>query len=439
MKFTKTNSHNGKIKIFQRKKDNYVFFFIVLSGAWETDILSYNNNLLSKLCDRSISVMDDNTIDIIELVDDILSQYGCVGNRESIRNTLLRDTLGLFYADKAKKRCHYFRIPSSNNISESLLFQEGTKLCYLNETLISIQFDNQSSYVNSDSKEEAKKKAEEEAKKKAEEEAKKKAEEEAKKKAEEEAKKKAEEEAKKKAEEEAKKKAEEEAKKKALIEALRTIKKIIFVISFLLAVVVSIVLIIKHFQGKNIEYQISLNINPEGQVSIKGTPDFPDDCMVEYAASLSPGFTLDDGKAPDNSTKYPISMQPYLTRSCKVAVRVLVNDVRKLHWCYANYNLENYIVSLWQEYSKLSYNERRSLDTPTDTAMFRLFDPDISYCIIRYNRTVIDRRSVFDVAQYVDNDPMVIDSVSYFSETIPFLVNDIDYLPKIKIVYCHPQ
>jgi hypothetical protein len=399
MKFTKTNSHNGKIKIFQRKKDNYVFFFIVLSGAWETDILSYNNNLLSKLCDRSISVMDDNTIDIIELVDDILSQYGCVGNRESIRNTLLRDTLGLFYADKAKKRCHYFRIPSSNNISESLLFQEGTKLCYLNETLISIQFDNQSSYVNSDSKEEAKKKAEEEAKKKA----------------------------------------EEEAKKKALIEALRTIKKIIFVISFLLAVVVSIVLIIKHFQGKNIEYQISLNINPEGQVSIKGTPDFPDDCMVEYAASLSPGFTLDDGKAPDNSTKYPISMQPYLTRSCKVAVRVLVNDVRKLHWCYANYNLENYIVSLWQEYSKLSYNERRSLDTPTDTAMFRLFDPDISYCIIRYNRTVIDRRSVFDVAQYVDNDPMVIDSVSYFSETIPFLVNDIDYLPKIKIVYCHPQ
>jgi hypothetical protein len=343
--------------------------------------------------------MDDNTIDIIELVDDILSQYGCVGNRESIRNTLLRDTLGLFYADKAKKRCHYFRIPSSNNISESLLFQEGTKLCYLNETLISIQFDNQSSYVNSDSKEEAKKKAEEEAKKKA----------------------------------------EEEAKKKALIEALRTIKKIIFVISFLLAVVVSIVLIIKHFQGKNIEYQISLNINPEGQVSIKGTPDFPDDCMVEYAASLSPGFTLDDGKAPDNSTKYPISMQPYLTRSCKVAVRVLVNDVRKLHWCYANYNLENYIVSLWQEYSKLSYNERRSLDTPTDTAMFRLFDPDISYCIIRYNRTVIDRRSVFDVAQYVDNDPMVIDSVSYFSETIPFLVNDIDYLPKIKIVYCHPQ
>ena len=407
MKFTKTNSHNGKIKIFQRKKDNYVFFFIVLSGAWETDILSYNNNLLSKLCDRSISVMDDNTIDIIELVDDILSQYGCVGNRESIRNTLLRDTLGLFYADKAKKRCHYFRIPSSNNISESLLFQEGTKLCYLNETLISIQFDNQSSYVNSDSKEEAKKKAEEEAKKKA--------------------------------EEEAKKKAEEEAKKKALIEALRTIKKIIFVISFLLAVVVSIVLIIKHFQGKNIEYQISLNINPEGQVSIKGTPDFPDDCMVEYAASLSPGFTLDDGKAPDNSTKYPISMQPYLTRSCKVAVRVLVNDVRKLHWCYANYNLENYIVSLWQEYSKLSYNERRSLDTPTDTAMFRLFDPDISYCIIRYNRTVIDRRSVFDVAQYVDNDPMVIDSVSYFSETIPFLVNDIDYLPKIKIVYCHPQ
>ena len=70
-----------------------------------------------------------------------------------------------------------------------------------------------------DSEEEAQKKAEEEAQKKAEEEAQKKAEEEAQKKAEEEAQKKAEEEAQKKAEEEAQKKAEEEAQKKAEEEA----------------------------------------------------------------------------------------------------------------------------------------------------------------------------------------------------------------------------
>ena len=70
-------------------------------------------------------------------------------------------------------------------------------------------------------KEEAKRKAEEEAKRKAEEEAKRQAEEEAKRKAEEEAKRKAEEEAKRKAEEEAKRKAEEEAKRKAEEEAKR--------------------------------------------------------------------------------------------------------------------------------------------------------------------------------------------------------------------------
>ena len=185
--------------------------------------------------------------------------------------------------------------------------------------------------------------------------------------------------------------------------------------------------------------QVTLNISPEGQISIKGTPDLPNDCMVEYVASKDPGFVLDDGKTPNNSTMHPIGIFPYITRSCKVAARVWEHDEPRSHWHYANYNLENYIYSLWQDCSKLSYDENRSLDTPTDTAMSRLFDPEISYCFIRYNSTAINKLSIPDVAKFVDIRPMYIDSVRYISDTIPTFITDIDNFPKIQVVYCHPM
>lgn len=408
MEITKTDSQDKKIKVFKREEEQYLFFFIVLSGAWETDIKSYNKKLLRELCERSISLMDENkAIDIIALVDDIVSQIGCVGNGESIRNTLLRETLGLFYVDKTNNCCHFYRIPTSVDISESITYQDNT-IRYKDETLISIQFDTPPTVTDSGSEGESGTQTDG---------------------------------------------GEggtqtDGGEGKTQTDKKKTKKYKYYLIAILVFVVcVAFVFIIKRCQidipdldnpgPEKPTYQITFNINPEGQISIKGTPDFPDDCIVEYVASMDPGFTLDDGKTPDNSIKYPISIPPYLTRSCTVAVRVWENNEPLSTWLYANYNLEYYIDSLWQDYSKLSYDENRSFDTPTDIAMSRLFDREISYCYIRYNPTVIDTLPVFEVAKFVDNTPMVIDSVKYFSKEIPLFISKIDSFPKIKVVFCH--
>lgn len=393
MKYTKTDSKDNKIKLFKREEDGYVFFFIVLSGAWETDILSYNISLPRELCKRIMPLMDENKkIDIISLVDELLSQIDCIGNRESIRNTLLRETLGLFYVDKTNYCCHFYRLPTSVDISESITYQDNT-IRYKDETLISIQFDTPPNGADSGS----------------------------------------------------------EGESGTQTNGGKPTKFKYYLIAILVFVVcVASVFIIKpdiiidnpgsdNPGPKKRTYQVTFNINPEGQVSIKGIPDFPDDCMVEYAASMDPGFTLDDGKTPPNSIKYPISILPYLTRSCNVAVRVWEHDEPRSPWLYANYNLEYYIDSLWQDYSKLSYDVDRRLDTPTDIAMSRLFDREISYCHISYNQTVIEKQSVPEVAQFVDIRPMSIDSVEYISDNIPSFITDIDSFPKIQVVYCHPM
>jgi hypothetical protein len=385
MEYIKKNSKDNSIKVFTRENEDYLFFFIVNNGPWEKDILERNEILVNKLAQDVMTQLDQNKkIVFPTLAEKALNETSYSGQKETILKTLLCDTLGLLYLNKKKGTCLYTPNPSSDVISNSLSIKHEKELWYLDDMLISIKPDIKINFPDSDFGKRTK--------------------------------------------------------------IIARIFKLLILFAFCSFLFLQSIKIIKELcndshgdKGGTDNYQINLSISPEGKVKVTGTPSFTNDCMVEYIEIPDHGLTPDVGRIIENSTRYSFNIHPYLTRSCTIAIRVWKNNTSPTPWYYASYNHEQYIVSLWQKYSKLSYDERQSLVTPTDSAMFRLFDPEISYCYIRYNKTVIDKRSVFDVAQFVDNTPMVIDSVSYFTKKIPLFVTDIDELPKIKVVYCHPR